>query len=125
MEYEEPSNITSNFNSSPTSLGIQKSPPPRPDADTTVVTKSAHTGSTGSRGRVHVADFDMLSKGLLEDAIGMYHVDITTWNPFPNRLEDCDLAFSRFTKACLERNLSMEFEEDHLKLVHFHAKFHM
>ena len=115
MQYEEPSDITSNFNSSPTSLGIQKSPPPRLDADTTVVTKSARTGSTGSRG----------SKGLLEDAIGMYRVDITTWNPFPNCLEDRDLAFSKFTKACSERNLSMEFEEDHLKLVRFQAKCHM
>ncbi|KAF8237107.1 hypothetical protein L208DRAFT_1375801 [Tricholoma matsutake] len=115
MEYEEPS---SNFDcsSSPTSLGVRKSPPSRLDGDTTVVTKSAHTGSTRSRGRVHIADFDVLSKGLLEDAIGMYRADITTWNPFPNRLKDHDLAFSKFTKACSERNLSMEFEEDHLKL---------
>jgi hypothetical protein len=105
--------------SEPTSLGIRKSPPPRADADTVTVIKSARTGTAGSRGRVRVADFDDLSKGLLEDAIGMYRADINTLNPFPSRLEDRDSAFSKFTRACSEGKVSMDFEEDHLKVVRF------
>jgi hypothetical protein len=108
----------------PTSLGIRKSPPPRADADTMTVTKSAHTGTAGSRGRVRIADFDDLSKGLLEDAIGMYHVNINTLNPFPSRLEDRDSAFSKFTRACSEGKVSMDFKEDHLKVVRFHINPH-
>lgn len=52
------------------------------DADTMTVTKSAHTRTAGSRGRVCIADFDDLFKGLLEDAIGMFCIDINTLNPF-------------------------------------------
>jgi hypothetical protein len=55
-----------------------------------------------------------------EDAIGMYHVDISTLNPFPSQLKDHKSAFSKFTRACSEGKVSMDFKEDHLKVVHFH-----
>ena len=94
-----------------------KSPPPRADADTTTTIKSVHTGTSGSRNRVRLADFNDFSRDLLEDAISYYRASIFTKNAFPERLEDRGEATSAFLKACQDRKVKVELEEDHLKIV--------
>jgi len=79
--------------------------------------KSARIGTSGTRNRVRMADFDVFMKDLLEDAMSYYKADINTKNPFPEPLEDRDSATSAFIKACSDRNVQVELEEDHLRLV--------
>jgi hypothetical protein len=101
----------------PSSLGVRKSPPPRADADTTTTIKSVRTGTSGSRNRVRLADFNDFSRDLLEDAISNYRASIFTKKAFPERLEDRGEATSAFLKACQDRKVKVELEEDHLKIV--------
>lgn len=103
--------------SEPVFLGVRKSPPPRADSDTTTIIKSARKGTSGSRNRPKVTDFDSYTKDLLEDAISYYRADINTRNAFPERLDDRDMATSAFVKACSDRNVKVELEPEHMKIV--------
>jgi hypothetical protein len=98
-------------------LGVRKSPPPRADAETTTTIKSLRTGTSGSRNCIRLADFNDFSRDLLEDAISYYRASIFTKNAFPERLEDRGEATTAFLKACQDRKVKVELEEDHLKIV--------
>ncbi|KAF8867844.1 hypothetical protein BD779DRAFT_1412804, partial [Infundibulicybe gibba] len=69
------------------------------------------------RGRVHAADFDDISKAILEDANIYYHAYICAVNPYPDRLQERNHAAKVWVKACDEHNLRIKFDEDMLKLV--------
>jgi hypothetical protein len=103
----------------PSSLGVRESPlaPPRADTDTPTTMKTVRIGTSGSRNRVRLSDFDDFSRDLLEDSISHYRASIFTKNAFPERLEDRGEATSAFLKACQDRKIKVELEEDHLKIV--------
>ncbi|KAF8874589.1 hypothetical protein BD779DRAFT_1450823, partial [Infundibulicybe gibba] len=113
---DSPSAATSHSDSS---LGVRKSPPPTPSPSSTIITKKIKTETVGSRGRVRASDFDDLSKAVLEDAIVDYRAQVCTVEPYPDRLQDRDWAAKVWVKACEERNVRIEFDEDILKLVYY------
>jgi hypothetical protein len=96
---------------------VRKDCPATPAPSTTVVTKRPKTESSGSRGRAHVADFDELSKSLLEETISIYRAQIGGVHPYPDRLEDRDAATGAWVESCNARGVRVEFDEDMLKLV--------
>lgn len=99
-------------------LGIRKSPPLTASPSSTVIIKKAKNETVGSRGRVRVADFDDLTKVVLESAISEYRtVYICGVEPYPDRVEARDFAADTWVDACGERNVRIEFDEDILKLV--------
>lgn len=103
----------------PSSLGVRESPlaPTRPDTDIPTTMKTVRIRTSGSRNRVRLSDFDDFSRDLLEDSISNYRASIFTKNAFPERLEDRGEATSAFLKACRDRKIKVELEEDHLKIV--------
>ena len=63
---------------------IRKTPPTTISADTTVVVKKQKTTSPGqSKHRIHVGDFDQMTKSLTEDCIAIYRAQIGAVQPFP------------------------------------------
>lgn len=96
---------------------VRKDCPATPAPSTTVVTKRPKTESSGSRRRVRVADFDELSKSLLEETISIYRAQIGGVQPYPDRLEDRDTATGAWVESCNARGVRVEFDEDMLKLV--------
>ena len=96
---------------------VRKDCPATPASSTTVVTKRPKTESSGSRGRARVADFDELSKSLLEESISIYRAQIGGVQPYPDRLEDRDTATGAWVESCNARGVRVEFDEDMLKLV--------
>ena len=91
--------------------------PATPAPSTTVVTIRPKTESSGSRGRARVADFDELSKSLLEESISIYRAQIGGVQPYPDRLEDRDTATGAWLESCNVRGVRVEFDKDMLKLV--------
>ncbi|EDR04612.1 uncharacterized protein LACBIDRAFT_330425 [Laccaria bicolor S238N-H82] len=75
------------------------------------------TESSGSRRRARVADFDELSKSLLEETISIYRAQIGGVQPYPDRLEDRDTATGAWVESCNARGVRVEFDEDMLKLI--------
>jgi hypothetical protein len=57
-----------------------------------------------------------MSKAVLKEAIIAYWALISTAGPYPDKLEDQDLAAGCWVKACEERNIRIEFDEDIIKL---------
>lgn len=103
-----------------TSLGVRKTPPASVSASTTVYIKKVKTESSGTRGRMRAADFDEMTKSILEDAMSIYRVSICSVEPYPDRLEDRDLAADAWVRACEDRKVRVDFDEDILKLVISH-----
>lgn len=66
---------------------------------------------------MRVADFDEMTKSILEDAISLYRVIICSLEPFPGRLEDRDLAAEAWVRACEDRKVHIDFNEEIVKLV--------
>jgi hypothetical protein len=100
-----------------TNVKIRKEAPATACAATTVVTKSAKTTNTGTRGRVRASDFDDLSKSLIEGTISIYKAKLSAKHPFPERVEDRDAVKDSWMEVCTERNVQVELEEDAFKLV--------
>jgi Domain of unknown function (DUF6532) len=95
----------------------RKSPPSTPAPSTTVTIKKTKLTSGGSRGRVKASDFDSITKAVLEDAISYYRTQISTVYGYPDRIQDRDWAAAAWVKACKDRGLQIEFDDDILKLV--------
>ena len=96
---------------------VRKDCPTTPAPSTMVVIKRPKTELSGSRGRARVADFDELSKSLLEETISIYRAQIGGVHPYPDRLEDRDAATGAWVESCNARGVRVEFDEDMLKLV--------
>ena len=91
--------------------------PPTASAETTVVTKWIKVEGSGSRGCVCTADFDELTCSIIEETISIYHAQIGTVEPFPERTDDHDTVKQAWVEVCTSRNLRVELEEDIFKLV--------
>lgn len=95
----------------------RKSPPQTTSPSSTIYIKKSKTDASGTRGRVRAADFDEMTKSILEDAMSKYRVSIAAEEPYPDRVDDRDLAADAWVRACEDRKLRMDFDEDILKLV--------
>lgn len=100
-----------------TNSRVRKDCPATPAPSTTVVTKRPKIESSGSRGRARVADFDDLSKSILEETISIYRAQIGGVHPYPDHLEDRDAATGAWVESYNARGVRVEFDEDMLKLV--------
>ncbi|GLB44043.1 hypothetical protein LshimejAT787_1502270 [Lyophyllum shimeji] len=63
------------------------------------------------------ADFDQLSKTILEVAISAYRARIATEEPYPERLVDRDWAADTWIEACHAQGVQIEFDEDIERLI--------
>jgi len=95
----------------------RKENPPTASAETTVVTKRIKIEGSGSRGRIRTADFDELTRSIIEETISIYRAQIGAVEPFPERTEDRDTVKQAWVEVCTGRNLRVELEEDIFKLV--------
>jgi hypothetical protein len=86
-------------------------------AETTIVTKKVKAEGSGSRGRVRQADFDELTRSIIEETISIYRAQIGSVEPFPERTDDRDTVKQAWLEVCTSRNLRVELEEDMFKLV--------
>jgi hypothetical protein len=95
----------------------RKEPPTTTSSETTVVTKRIKVEGSGSRGRVRTADFDDLTRSIIEDTISIYRAQISSVEPFPERTDDRDTIKQAWLEVCTGRSLRVELEEDIYKLV--------
>jgi hypothetical protein len=95
----------------------RKENPPTASAETTVVTKRIKVEGSGSRGRIRTADFDELTRSIIEETISIYRAQIGAVEPFPERTDDRDTVKQAWVEVCTGRNLRVELEEDIFKLV--------
>jgi hypothetical protein len=101
--------------------GKRKSPPPTLSPETTVVLKQTKAAPSGSRGRIRAADFEGISKAVLDDAIKEFSTLIATRHAFPEKLSSDDRekwAAECWVLACKKRSIQMEFDNDASTLVH-------
>jgi hypothetical protein len=101
----------------PDSETKRKEAPTTTSSETTVVTKRIKVEGSGSRGRVRTADFDDLTRSIIEETISIYRAQISTVEPFPERADDRDTIKQAWLEVCTGRNLRLELEEDIFKLV--------
>ena len=95
----------------------RKEPPTTTSSDTTVVTKRIKVEGSGSRGRVRTANFDDLTRSIVEETISIYRAQICSVEPFPERTDDLDTIKQAWLEVCSGRSLRIELEEDIYKLV--------
>ena len=95
----------------------RKEPPTTTSAETTIVTKKIKVEGSGSRGRIRTADFNDMTRSIIEDSISIYRAQISSVEPFPERTEDCDTIKQVWLEVCEARNVRVELEEDIFKLV--------
>jgi hypothetical protein len=95
----------------------RKENPSTTSSETTIVTKRIKVEGSGSRGRVRTADFDDLTRSIVEDTISIYRAQISSVEPFPERTDDRDTIKQAWLEVCTGRNLRVELEEDIFKLV--------
>lgn len=91
--------------------------------ETTVVTKKIKAEGSGSRGRIRQADFDELTRSIIEETISIYRAQIGSVEPFPERADDRDTVKQAWLEVCTSRNLRVELEEDIFKLVSGYSYF--
>lgn len=101
----------------PESTRKRKDSPTTTSPETTVVTKQIKVEGSGSRGRVRTADFDELTRSIIEETISIYRAQIGSVEPFPERTDDRDTVKQAWLEVCTGRNLRVELEEDIFKLV--------
>ena len=95
----------------------RKETPATTSIDTTVVTKKVKADGSGSRGRIRQADFNELTRSIIEETISIYRVQIGSVEPFPERADDRDTVKQAWVEVCTSRNVRVELEEDIFKLV--------
>ena len=95
----------------------QKETPTTTSAETTVVTKKIKAEGSGSRGCICQADFDELTRSVIEETISIYWAQIGSVEPFPERTDDRDTVKHAWLEVCTSRNLRVELDEDIFKLV--------
>ena len=91
--------------------------PTTASSETTVVTKKIKVEGSGSRGRIRTADFDKLTRSIIEETISIYRAQISSVEPFPDRTEDHDTIKQAWIEVCTGQNVQVELEEDIYKLV--------
>ena len=82
-----------------------------------VLTKKIKVEGSGSRRRIHQADFDELTRSVIEETISIYRAQIGSIEPFPEHADDRDTVKQAWLEVCTSRNLQVELEEDIFKLV--------
>ena len=95
----------------------RKDTPPTTSTETTLVTKRIKVEGSGSRGRIRQADFDELTRSVIEETISIYRAQIGSVEPFPERADDRDTVKQAWLEVCTSRNVRVELEEDIFKLV--------
>jgi hypothetical protein len=95
----------------------RKETPETTSHETTIVTKSVKIEGSGSRGRVRAADFNELTRSIIEETISIYRAQIASVEPFPERTDDRDTVKQAWLEVCTARNLRVELEEDIFKFV--------
>jgi hypothetical protein len=95
----------------------RKEIPTTTSSETTVVTKRIKIEGSGSRGRVRTADFDELTRSIIEETISIYRAQLGSVEPFPDRTEDHATIKQAWVEVCTGRNIRVELEEDIFKLV--------
>jgi Domain of unknown function (DUF6532) len=95
----------------------RKETPTTTSLETTVVTKRIKVEGSGSRGRIRTADFNELTRSIIEETISIYRAQISSVEPFPERTDDRDTVKQAWLEVCTARNLRVELEEDIYKLV--------
>jgi hypothetical protein len=98
-------------------ISKRKETPTTMSAETTVVTKKIKLEGSGSRNRVRTADFDELTRSVIEETISIYRAQIGGVEPFPERSDDRDTVKQAWLEVCTGRNVRVELEEDMFKLV--------
>jgi hypothetical protein len=93
--------------------------------ETTVITKSIKVEGSGSRGRVRAADFNELTRSIIEETISIYRAQIASVEHFPERADDRDIVKQAWLEVCTGRNLRVELEEDIYKFVSDSRLFHL
>ena len=101
----------------------RKETPATTSTETTVVTKKIKVEGSGSRGRIRTADFDELTRSIIEETIAIYRAQISSVEPFPERTDDRDTVKQAWLEVCTGRNLRVELEEDIFKLVSESSSF--
>ena len=94
-----------------------KETPPTTSAETTIVTKRIKVEGSGSRGRIHAANFDKLTWSIIKETISIYHAQIGSVEPFPECANDWDTVKQARVKVCTGWNLWVKLEENIFKLV--------
>ena len=82
-----------------------------------VLIKRVKVEGSGSCGRIRTADFDELTRSIIEEVILIYRVQIGGVEPFPERADDHDSVKQAWLEVCTSRSLRVELEEDIFKLV--------
>ncbi|KAF8972033.1 hypothetical protein BDZ97DRAFT_1901252 [Flammula alnicola] len=95
----------------------RKDGPTTVSPETTIITKRIKIEGRGSRGRIRTADFDELTRSIIEETISIYRAQIGGVEPFPERADDRDTVKQAWVEVCTGRNLRIELEEDIFKLV--------
>jgi hypothetical protein len=88
-----------------------------PATETTVVTKKIKAEGSGSRGRIRLADFDELTRSIIEESISIYCAQIGSVEVFPERADDHNTVKQAWLEVCTSRNLKADLEEDAFKMV--------
>jgi hypothetical protein len=105
----------------PVSETKRKEAPTTTTSETTpVLTKRIKLEGSGSRGRIRTADFDDLTRSIIEECISIYRAQIGGVEPFPERTDDRDTVKQAWVEVCTGRNVQLELEEDIFKLVSGH-----
>ncbi|TFK53194.1 hypothetical protein OE88DRAFT_1627002, partial [Heliocybe sulcata] len=80
------------------------------------VLKARKLTNGGSRGRPRGKDWDHVTWQILNDAWGYFRARLSTENPYPGQ-EDEDWAGEAWVKACQQRGVEMELEDDLAKTI--------
>ena len=83
----------------------QKDTLPSTSAKTTVLIKHVKVEGSGSHGRICTADFDELTRSIIEEVISIYRVQIGGVEPFPERADDRDSVKQAWLEVCTSRSL--------------------
>ncbi|KAG6827067.1 hypothetical protein H0H92_013336 [Tricholoma furcatifolium] len=96
---------------------IRKDHPVTMSTSTTVVVKKVKVENTGTRGRPRVADYDSMTRAVLEAAIAHFRADVVTREPFLDHAMDSQAAARAWVRACHHHKVQMEFEDEIEKLI--------
>ena len=90
---------------------------PSTSAETTVLIKRVKVKGSGSCGCIRTANFNELTRSIIEEVISIYHAQIGGVEPFPECADDCDSVKQAWLEVCTSCSLRVELEEDIFKLV--------
>ncbi|KIJ59639.1 hypothetical protein HYDPIDRAFT_32975 [Hydnomerulius pinastri MD-312] len=109
--------MPSSISTHETPTALKRRPPPLAMMEGLQVVQKVKLSSGGSRGRTRSADFDKMYASLIHLAVGHYQAILCNVSLYPNDVQRRDWSAEAWVKACREKGVKMDFDEDGYKLI--------